>query len=153
MTSPCLEAAFEPLTPERLDALLAIEEVSQSHPWTRGNFVDAQAAGYQIQLLTAGVQVLGYFVAMRGVEEVHLLNLTVAPMFRGQGWARLMLDALVIWSRRQGAAWLWLEVRLSNTRARQLYEAHGWRYVGRRKGYYPAPKGQREDALVMNLPL
>jgi len=152
-TDASVEAAFEPLTPERLDALLAIEAVSHSHPWTRGNFVDALAAGYQIQLLTASEQILGYFVAMRGVDEVHLLNLTVAPKYRGQGWARLMLDALAIWSRGQGALWLWLEVRVSNTRARQLYEAHGWRCVGQRKGYYPAPEGQREDALVMHLSL
>jgi len=152
-TAPSMEAAFEPLTPERLDALMAIEEASHSHPWTRGNFLDALASGYQIQLLTAGTHILGYFVAMCGVGEVHLLNLTVAPAYQRQGWARLLLDALVIWSRGLGAQWLWLEVRVSNIRARHIYGANGWRRVGLRKGYYPALNGQREDALVLNLPL
>ncbi len=54
---------------------------------------------------------------------------------------------------RTGAQWLWLEVRASNLRAQQVYEAHGFRRVGERKRYYPAAHGQREDAVVMSLPL
>jgi len=104
-------------------------------------------------MLTANGQLLGYFVAMKGVDEVHLLNITVAPEFQRQGWARVLLDALAIWSRGQGAQWLWLEVRVSNQRALQIYESHGYRRVGQRKGYYPAHNGQREDAVVMSLAL
>jgi [ribosomal protein S18]-alanine N-acetyltransferase len=96
---------------------------------------------------------LGYFVAMKGVEEVHLLNLTVSPEHQRQGWGRVLLDALAIWSRGQGAQWLWLEVRVSNTRARNVYEQHGFRRVGHRKAYYPASGGVREDAVVMSLKL
>jgi ribosomal-protein-alanine N-acetyltransferase len=96
---------------------------------------------------------LGYFVAMKGVEEVHLLNITVAPAFQGQGWAPLMLEALAGWSRGQNAQWLWLEVRASNLRALGIYERHGFRRVGMRKGYYPALGGGREDAVVMSLRL
>lgn len=145
------EARFEPLTPERLDALMAIEQNAYSHPWSRGNFTDALAAGYQVQLLTAGAQILGYFVAMPGVQEAHLLNITVAPAFQRQGWAHVMLDALALWARSQGAQWLWLEVRASNERARRIYEVHGYRRVGERKRYYPAADGEREDAVVMSL--
>ena len=54
---------------------------------------------------------------MKGVDEVHLLNITVAPALQRQGWAPLMLEALDGWSRAQGAQWLWLEVRASNERA------------------------------------
>jgi ribosomal-protein-alanine N-acetyltransferase len=96
---------------------------------------------------------VGYFVAMKGVDEVHLLNLTVAPEYQRQGWARVMLDALALWSRRQDAQWLWLEVRVSNMRAMQVYERHGYRRVGQRKNYYPNGPGQREDAVVMSLAL
>ena len=147
------EARFEALTPARLDALMAIEQAAYSHPWTRGNFLDALAAGNQAQLLVAGGQILGYFVAMPGVQEAHLLNITVAPAFQRQGWAHVMLDALSLWARGQGAQWLWLEVRASNTRAQQVYEAHGYQRVGLRKRYYPAEGGEREDAVVMSLPL
>ncbi len=148
-----LQARLETLTPLLLDALLAVEQRAYSHPWTRGNFTDALASGYQAQVLMAGDHLLGYFVAMMGVDEVHLLNLTVAPEFQRQGWARVLLEALALWSRGQGAQWLWLEVRASNLRAQQIYLAHGFRRVGERKRYYPADHGQREDAVVMSLSL
>jgi [ribosomal protein S18]-alanine N-acetyltransferase len=148
-----VEAQFEPLTPERLDEVMAIEREAYEHPWTRGNFLDSLSSGYQAQILGAGGVVLGYFVAMKGVDEVHLLNLTVAPRQQGEGWGRVMLDALAVWARGQGAQWLWLEVRVSNTRAQRIYEHQGYRRVGERKRYYPAAHGRREDAVVMSLKL
>jgi ribosomal-protein-alanine N-acetyltransferase len=147
------EARLEPLHDAQLDDVLRVEQSAYSHPWTRGNFVDSLKAGYQVMTLMGGDTLLGYFVAMEGVDEVHLLNITVAPAFQGQGWAVLMLDALTLWSRGRGAHWLWLEVRVSNARALQVYERYGYRRVGERKNYYPARPGQREDAVVMSLKL
>jgi len=147
-----MEAGFEPMTQVRLDEVLAIEHSAYAHPWTRGNFADSLRSGYQGQLLCAGETVLGYFIAMKGVDEVHLLNITVAPAYQGQGWGRVMLDALALWSRGQGAQWLWLEVRTSNRRALEVYQRYGYRRVGERKGYYPAHDG-REDAIVMSYKL
>lgn len=144
-----IEAGFEPMTDARLDEVVAIERRAYDHPWTRGNFADSLRSGYQAQLLTAGDSVLGYFVAMRGVDEVHLLNITVDPQYQRQGWGRVMLDALALWARSQGAQWLWLEVRTSNARAQQVYQRYGYRRVGERKNYYPAQHG-REDAIVMS---
>jgi len=147
------EARFEPLRLERLAAVLEVEQRAYAHPWSRTNFHDVLHSGYRAQILMADTTILGYFVAMKGVDEVHLLNITVAPEYQGQGWAHLMLEALDIWSRGQNAEWLWLEVRVGNTRARQVYERHGFRQVGQRKNYYAASHNQREDALVMNMRL
>ena len=147
-----IEAGFEPMSEARLDEVVAIERRAYGHPWTRGNFADSLRSGYQGQLLCAGETILGYFVAMRGVDEVHLLNITVAPQWQGRGWGRLMLDALALWARGQGAQWLWLEVRTSNVRAQQVYLRYGYRRVGERKNYYPAQHG-REDAIVMSYEL
>ena len=99
------------------------------------------------------IQAGGYFIAMEGVDEMHLLNLTVAPAEQGQGHARRMLDALVAICRERHAAQLWLEVRESNSRARALYLRYGFRHVGVRRDYYPAEFGRREDATVMSLVL
>ena len=157
------EARFEPMAPDRLDAVVAVEQSAYPYPWSRGNFADSLQSGYLTQLLCADADVtandqalLGYFVAMKGVDEVHLLNITVAPAYQQQGWARVMLDSLVVWSRGQGAHWLWLEVRVSNVRAKAVYERYGFRHVGMRKAYYPdgpAGRNQREDALVMSFAL
>ncbi|MDI1236862.1 MAG: ribosomal protein S18-alanine N-acetyltransferase [Polaromonas sp.] len=152
-----LEAQFEPMTELWFDAVLRVEESAYAHPWSRGNFSDSLHAGYQALVLTGGsgpdAELLGYFVAMKGVDEVHLLNITVAPVHQHQGWARVMLDALALWSRGQGAQWLWLEVRVSNDRARTVYERYGFRHVGTRRQYYPAAHATREDAVVMSLAL
>ena len=90
---------------------------------------------------------------MAGVQEMHLLNLTVAPAWQHRGLARGLLDALVVDCRADGALWLWLEVRESNLRAREVYRRYGFAQVGWRRGYYPAAAGRREDACVMRLPL
>ncbi len=147
------EVHFELFDTAAIGAVLAVETRAYAFPWSHGNFVDALASGYQAQLLKAGDQLLGYFIAMQGVDEVHLLNITVAPEHQRQGWARLMLEALTIWSRAQAAEWLWLEVRQSNTRAMQVYEGSGFRRVGHRAGYYPNGARQRDDAIVMSLKL
>jgi ribosomal-protein-alanine N-acetyltransferase len=148
-----VEADFEPLTETCVDEIVAIERTAYEHPWTRGNFVDSLRSGYEAQVLRAKGTVLGYFVAMKGVDEVHLLNITVEPQRQGEGWGGIMLDALALWARGQGAQWLWLEVRVSNQRAQGIYERHGFKRVGERKGYYPNGAGRREDAVVMSLKL
>jgi [ribosomal protein S18]-alanine N-acetyltransferase len=145
---------LERLQVEDLAALLAIEVQAYDFPWTRGNFVDSLAAGHAAWWLRQGEgPMLGYFLAMSGVEEMHLLNLTVAPAHQGRGHAVWMLDRLCEIGRGEGALQLWLEVRPSNERARRLYERYGFAEVGLRRGYYPTARGQREDALVMSLAL
>jgi [ribosomal protein S18]-alanine N-acetyltransferase len=141
-----------PMTAPHLDAVLAIENVAYEFPWSRGNFVDSLSAGHEAQMLcTLRGELLGYLVALPGFEEMHLLNLTVAPAAQGRGHARCMLAWLVARCGEQGAQQLWLEVRDSNARARRIYQRFGFAGIGTRKGYYPAPLGRREDAVVMGL--
>ena len=153
------------MTDADLDAVCEVEKSAYTHPWTRKHFADSLASGYPAVMLLGealpgeavhprradGRVLLGYLVAMPGVDEVHLLNITVAPAHQRQGWARFMLDALALWSRGQGAQALWLEVRQSNAPARRLYERCGFQAVGVRRGYYPLTSLQREDAIVMSL--
>jgi ribosomal-protein-alanine N-acetyltransferase len=143
---------FVPVGLADLDTLVAIESAAYPFPWSRGNFIDSLNAGYLARKrVDAGGQWLGYFIAMPGVQEVHLLNLTVAPPHQRRGHARAMLDELVRESRALGAQRLWLEVRTSNQRAQQLYRRYGFRDVGLRRGYYPAGTLARENAIVMSL--
>lgn len=141
-----------PLREDDLDAVMVIEQATYDFPWTRGNFLDSLRAGYEMQgLVTAQAGLIGYFVAMQGVDELHLLNLSVAPAVQGRGHARYMLDQLRALACSRRAAQLWLEVRMSNERARGLYERYGFRNIGLRRGYYPARGRKREDAMVMSL--
>jgi ribosomal-protein-alanine N-acetyltransferase len=140
-----------PMTVTELNAVVVIEAAAYDFPWTRGNFIDSLAAGYLARVLRdASGHVVGYFVALKGVDEMHLLNLTVAPSEQGRGHARRMLDELVTLCATMDGRQLWLEVRESNTRARALYLRYGFRHIGVRRGYYPALQGRREDAAVMS---
>lgn len=133
---------------------MAIETAAYPFPWSRGNFIDSLVAGYNARKrVDAQERWIGYYIAMVGVDEIHLLNLTVAPAFEHQGHARAMLDELVRWSVEQRAARLWLEVRASNQRALALYQRYGFREAGVRTGYYPAGPQGRENAAVMSLQL
>lgn len=138
--------------PSDLSAVLAIENAAYEFPWSRGNFLDSLHAGYIACLLYDEQQTLaGYFVAMAGVDEMHLLNLSVAPALQGRGHARWMLDFLLDHCRSHSAAMLWLEVRTGNQRARALYTRYGFSEIGIRRNYYPAAATAREDAIVMSL--
>jgi ribosomal-protein-alanine N-acetyltransferase len=145
-------ARFVPIVAGDLDTLVTIEAAAYPFPWTRGNFVDSLNAGYlaRKRLDAAGLW-LGYFIALPGVQEMHLLNLTVAPEYQRRGHARAMLDELVREAHVHGATRLWLEVRASNDRAQALYRRYGFREIGVRRGYYPAGPLARENAIVMNL--
>ncbi len=133
-------------------AVLAIEQAVYPCAWTRGNFVDSLAAGHSAQVLRAADgTIAAYSVAMAGVQEMHLLNLTVAPSWQHRGHACTLLDSLVAQCRRDRSEALWLEVRVSNQRARDVYARYGFTEAGLRRGYYPAAGSQREDACVMRL--
>jgi len=154
--SPPAARRVSPMRMADLDAVMAVEGLAFEVPWTRGNFVDSIAAGHAGVVLTgAQGELLGYFVAMEGVEELHLLNLTVHPAHQRRGHARFLLDELAALARRLHARELWLEVRRSNLRAQAVYRRHGFVQVGVRKAYYPLPPGSqgREDAVVMSLKL
>jgi ribosomal-protein-alanine N-acetyltransferase len=143
---------LRPMVTGDLAGVLKVEQRAYSFPWTRGNFIDSLAAGYLAELLEdAQGELAGYFVAMPGVDEMHLLNLTVAPEWQRQGHARRMLDELEARCRALRVPTLWLEVRASNDRARHVYRQRGFVEVGRRPRYYPAARGAREDAVVMRL--
>jgi len=150
---PVTAAQLQPMQVADVEAVLAIEQHAYEFPWTRGNFIDSLAAGYLARTLRAADgALLGYFLAMQGVGELHLLNITVAPAAQGRGHARRMLDALQGLGRELGCEQIWLEVRQGNARARQIYLRYGFAEVGLRRAYYPALKG-REDAVLMSLPL
>ena len=102
---------------------------------------------------TSGVAARAVSCSTASRTSVFSLNITVAPAHQRQGWARVLLDALALWARGKNAQWIWLEVRESNARAREVYLRHGFAEVGLRKNYYPNPNGPREHAVLMSLKL
>jgi ribosomal-protein-alanine N-acetyltransferase len=144
--------AYSQLKLADLDAILAIEDRVHSHPWTRGNFVDSFCSGHvAFGLRNQYNQLVGYFLLMPILDELHLLTFAVDVPFQKQGFAKLLLQHMRDYAVAQNALSLLLEVRVSNVRAQSVYAAFGFSEIGRRKAYYPVHGGEREDAVVMRL--
>lgn len=150
---PHTTLCLRPMAMGDLDAVLQIETGSYSHPWTRGNFVDSLVAGHETRVILGDHhELLAYCVTLAGVDELHLLNLTVARAHRRRGLALRLLGEVQAIARSRALPSIWLEVRAGNDAARALYTATGFTTVGVRPGYYPAAAG-REDAVLMSLQL
>jgi [ribosomal protein S18]-alanine N-acetyltransferase len=143
------EWPLRPMTLEDLDVVMPMEQGSHAHPWTVGQMSSSIQVGHWAQVLVTATETLGYVVAMRGVQEWHLLNVTVSPRHRRLGHATTLLQALIHHAAADGAQALWLEVRASNVQGLALYRRMGFEPRGVRKGYYPAGRAAREDAVVM----
>ncbi len=94
---------------------------------------------------------VGFALARAVAGEAEILAIGVARAFRRNGIGRRLLRETTISATELGASTLFLEVAAGNQPARNLYENHGFRIMGKRKDYY---KG-REDALLLRtvLPL
>jgi ribosomal-protein-alanine N-acetyltransferase len=150
---------LRPMVVADVDEVYALEQNVFPHPWSHGNFVDSLASGYDAWVLREREEgalrgaLAGYFLVMYAVDEAHLLDVAVSGERQGSGLGRFLLDRIAARSRSMGMTSILLEVRPSNGRALQVYERYGYAQIGRRKGYYPAHEGQREDAIVMRYAL
>ena len=143
------QALLLPMMPVDLNEVQELERQSQAFPWSRRNFEDALAAHYSAWVLRIGDVLAGFCVAMPTPDDVHLLVIAVATDYRRQGLASKLLTQVDQLARQRGVPRVLLEVRPSNTKAQAFYAKQGFTEIGRRKGYYPAGKGEREDALVL----
>jgi ribosomal-protein-alanine N-acetyltransferase len=142
---------LRPMVVDDVDEVHALERRVFPHPWSRANFMDSLSSGYDAWVLREPGEgaLAGYFLVMYAVDEAHLLDVAVSGERQGSGLGRFLLDRIATRSRAMGMTSVLLEVRPSNERALQVYGRYGYTQIGRRKGYYPAHEGQREDAIVM----
>lgn len=149
-----MSAVFEiahhlrPMARIDLPRIHRIELASYDYPWSLGNFDDSLNAGYSMWVREAEGEIIGYYALMAAAGEAHLLNLTIAPMWRRHGLGRDLLEHSLACACDHRADSLFLEVRTSNASAIALYHSSGFVDLAVRQGYYPARDG-REDALIM----
>lgn len=145
MTGRDAAGAIRGMIPDDLDRVLEIERLSFSMPWSRAGFEAELAKPYGRSLVYAvDERVIGYLVAWRVEEELHIANLAVHPEHRRQGVAETLL--LRCFEGDADAAWAGLEVRVSNAAALTLYRRFGFSQTGLRRAYY---SDNREDAVIM----
>ena len=139
-----------------LDEIIALEQLSHPHPWTRENFRSSLNSHCCIGL-RCGDRWVGHAVLSFVVGEAELLLFVIDREWQGRGVGRQFLHSIAM-AARQKAQTLFLEVRASNAPAIALYENAGFNQVGVRPGYYPmhktsAGETRREDAFLYALDL
>jgi ribosomal-protein-alanine N-acetyltransferase len=129
-------------------AVVEIERAVFSDPWSAQSFREAlgHPAVYFSCARRDEAELLGYVVAWFVADEGEIANLAVCRPAWGLGIGRALLDAALTEAASRGVTAVYLEVRESNARARQLYQSSKFEEVGRRRGYYRRPV---EDAIVL----
>ncbi len=140
----------------RVDDIATIAEIERrsfSDPWSERSFRDVLAHSRMFFVCARDgtdespvPRALGYVVAWFAGGQGEIANLAVDPDARGRSIGSALLDAALEEARRQKTDEVFLEVRNSNLRARQLYESRGFAEVGRRRRYYRQPV---EDAVIL----
>jgi ribosomal-protein-alanine N-acetyltransferase len=141
---------IEALTaPSDIDAILAIEEVSFTNPWTREMYL-AELHNEGVSFIYVARDdrraTVGFCSFWRVLDELHINNLAVLPEHRRHGVGAALLRRVLDEATRLGARRATLEVRRSNGPAQALYERFGFSVAGVRHAYYTNPV---EDALIL----
>lgn len=142
-------AALLPMLQTDLPEVVALEAAVQSFPWTLKNFEDALEAGYEAWVLRTEEGLQGFFINMIAPDVAHLLVIAVARDAQRRGYGRQMLAHVTRQARAAGVEGVVLEVRPSNLGACAFYQDEDFVQIGVRRDYYPAARGQREDALIL----
>lgn len=146
-----VEAVIRRMRLADLPAVLAIEGQSFSMPWSEATFRGLlRRTDADLFVAEVNHELIGYTVFWAVLDQGELGNVSVAPEWRRKGIGHLLIDTVLARASERGVSEIYLEVRVSNTGAQQLYNRYGFRQVGRRRNYYLEPT---EDALVMRLDL
>ena len=127
----------------------AIEAEAFTDPWSLSSFRSLASGGlvwFRVAVDDDTDEVIGYILVWFAADEAELANIAVAPGMRGQGVGAALLDEALSAAEERGTVRMFLEVRDSNERARELYASRGFEEVGRRRSYYRRPV---EDALIL----
>jgi ribosomal-protein-alanine N-acetyltransferase len=136
-------------------AVHAIENATVIGAWSEKLFSDCIKVGYDCWVMIIDNQIAGYGILNYAANEAHILNLVIAPAYQRQGNGKKLLQHLLNTAKVQNSEEVYLEVRVSNTPAINLYKQFDFIEIGMRKNYYPADATGRpaEDAITMTLSL
>ena len=126
--------------------VISIERRSYDYPWSDVVIKDCLVHKYDCYIAGNG-SILGYMISKITDQDSHILNLTIDNDYRGLGIGSSFLDLMIKECKLRRSKYIYLEARMSNTIARNLYQKFGFLSIGVRKNYYRNKQG-REDAIV-----
>lgn len=143
---------IRPARPEDLDRIAVLEDAAFEDSWPR-ELLSYELTHSRTFLFVASrgddAPLPGYVLFHYVAGEAELLRLAVEPAERRQGLGRQLVERGLERLRQESIQACFLEVRKDNEPAIQLYNAMGFKRVGRRRGYYR----DGTDALILSLAL
>ncbi|APH20209.1 ribosomal protein S18-alanine N-acetyltransferase [Clostridium botulinum] len=138
-----------PFSLEHIDGVIEIDNLSFSVPWSRNSYeteLKNKFAKYIVVLNKETNKVLGFAGMWLIIDECHITNIAVHPNYRGLGIGNILMNEIIDICKEHNLTGITLEVRESNTAAKNLYYKYGFKDSGIRKGYYA---DNNENALLM----
>jgi ribosomal-protein-alanine N-acetyltransferase len=130
-----------------LTSIVEIENAAMSCPWSLKSYEEAITSDHSfIMVAEDDGQIAGFSVFYLTPPESELPDIVVDEKFRGQGLGCQLLTKSIEELEKRGIDTIFLEVRVSNTPARRLYQRMGFEEIGTRKYFYTNPV---EDAICM----
>jgi len=133
---------------EDLFQVVALEKRCFVDPW-EPEALEQELVADRLRLpLVAEVagKLVGYLMAWKIVDQLHILNIAADPDLRRQGVGTALLFAAARKALEMEMEEITLEVRESNQEARAFYRGYGFVPTGLRQGYYV---DNGEDAIIM----
>ena len=142
------EALVRPMEERDVDAVAAIEASAFTTPWKATSFRNLldRTGAVLLVLEVPPHQIGGYTVLWCIQDQGELANIAVIPELRDRRLGAHLLDRVIEIARARGVESLYLEVRVSNQRARSMYASRDFEEIGVRRDYYEKP---REDGRVL----
>ena len=135
------------MTHSHVPQIAELEKLCFSDPWSQNSIASEIGNRLSCWLVALDADtVIGYVGSQTVLGETDMMNIAVHPDHRNRGIAVALIKSLIQRLEEQGSHSLMLEVRASNTPAKNLYAQMGFEAVGVRKNYYRNPK---EDALIL----
>lgn len=132
-----------------LPEVMAIERASFTPPWSFLLFLkELKTNEFAHYFVAKTDKVVGYIGIWVVLDEMHITNFAVDPNCRRQGVGRKLMETILGLAPVYSTKEITLEVRVSNSGAKNLYKDFGFVEVGIRPGYYT---DNNEDALIMTL--
>ena len=134
------------LSINQVDKIVALYEKNFADGWNKNMLEGAFGSG---RFICIGIEEEGKLIGLISCSitdyDADIEGITIASEFRRNGFAKALLGLLEVKLKEKKIEKIFLEVRQSNTPAKNLYLGAGYKEINVRKKYY----SDGEDAVIM----
>ncbi len=129
-----------------IDKIVALNQKNFADGWNKSMLESAFSTGRFICIgIEEDEKLIGLISCSATDYDADIESITIAEEYRRNGFAKALLGLLEVKLKEKNIEKVFLEVRESNTPAKNLYLGAGYNEIHKRKKYY----SDGEDAVIM----